>query len=374
MDAVQSQVPNRRTLSVSLRVKLLIVFFLLFTVIFAGAFYWFYNFAAARALDRLTADMFTLVDAGIYRINGDEFEALVREGQPNERGFSDDPRYIEQVNWLATIKNVDPRVGAAFTLIRSSEDPVVFPFVGTARVVLDPVPETPQFLNPDPQFAIVATEELLNGEWAGFRELFEGTRDKWVYGPYQDQYQEIQGYTSTISGYGVIRNSQGEAVGVMGIDYDANYFYAVRQSVLDAAVPAFIITYVVLFAAVWTIAYIITRPIAKLTRVAERIGVGDYNQDLSAMTGGFLHDEINKLADVFEFMVDKVREREEKLKAKVAELQIIVDTSKLDQQVSEIVDSDFFQDLQVKASSLRQRRAQGLPAASEPAPEDQPSS
>jgi methyl-accepting chemotaxis protein len=170
----------------------------------------------------------------------------------------------------------------------------------------------------------------------------------------------------------------------VGIDYNADYYYAVRRSVLDAAVPAFIITYVVLFAAVWVIAFVITRPIARLTRVAERIGMGDYNQDLSSMTAGFLHDEINKLADVFEFMVGKVREREEKLKQKVAELQIIVDTSKRDEQVSEIIDSDFFQDLQLKATSLRQRRtqshldfvaaaeAQSNSAASEPASEAQP--
>ncbi|MBC7810318.1 MAG: hypothetical protein H7175_04185, partial [Burkholderiales bacterium] len=105
----------------------------------------------------------------------------------------------------------------------------------------------------------------------------------------------------------------------------------------------------------------------------------------TSMTGGLLHDEINKLADVFEFMVEKVREREEKLIKKVAELQIIVDTGKLDEQVSEIVDSDFFQDLQVKASSLRQRRQQSSAAhaaaledlaspAPEPAPEDQAAS
>jgi HAMP domain-containing protein len=350
MDAVQTQTPTRRTITISLRVKLMIVFFLLFTVIFAAVFYWFYNFAAARANDRLVDDLYQLVDAGLFRINGDDFEALVREGQPNAAGYSDDPRYIEHVNWLATIKNVDTRSGT-YTMIRDPENPVAFPIVGSGNAVLDPeAASTPRFLDPD--YAIVLDEASLHGEFAGFRELFDGTRDKWTFGPYEDQ------YGGHISGYGAIHNSSGEVVGVMGIDYNADYYYAVRRSVADAAIPAFIITYVVLFAAVWTISFVITRPIARLTRVAERIGMGDYNQDLTSMTGGFLHDEINKLADVFEFMVGKVREREEKLKAKVAELQIIVDTSKRDQQVSEIIDSDFFQDLQVKASTLRQRRTQ----------------
>ncbi|MBC7812327.1 MAG: hypothetical protein H7175_14320 [Burkholderiales bacterium] len=375
--AVPTQMPTKRNITVSLRIKLLIAFFLLFTVIFSAVFYWFYNFAAARANDRLVEDLYTLVDAGLFRINGDEFEALVREGQPNAAGYSDDPRYIEQVTWLATIKNVDTRSGPS-TMIRDPENPTVFPIVGSANAVLRPdSASTPRFLNPD--YAIVLDDASLNGEFSGFRELFEGERDRWYFGPYEDQYGQW------ISGYGAIKNSNGDVVGVVGIDYNAAYYFAVRQSVADAAIPAFIITYVVLFAAVWTIAFVITRPIAKLTRVAERIGMGDYNQDLTSMTGGLLHDEINKLADMFEFMVEKVREREEKLIKKVAELQIIVDTGKLDEQVSEIVDSDFFQDLQVKASSLRQRRQQSSAAhaaaledlaspAPEPASEDKATS
>jgi hypothetical protein len=58
---------------------------------------------------------------------------------------------------------------------------------------------------------------------------------------------------------------------------------------------------------------------------------------------------------VFETMMDKVRQREEKLKQQVTELKIEIDQTKRQKQVSEIVDTDFFQDLVIKARKLRNR-------------------
>jgi hypothetical protein len=59
-------------------------------------------------------------------------------------------------------------------------------------------------------------------------------------------------------------------------------------------------------------------------------------------------------------MVDKVAQREKTLRARVQQLEIMVDRSKLDKQVKEIVESDFFQDLQSKvtgdARPLQKRR------------------
>ena len=52
-------------------------------------------------------------------------------------------------------------------------------------------------------------------------------------------------------------------------------------------------------------------------------------------------------------MVGKVAQREQKLKQQVAELQIMIDETKRQEQVSEIVDTDFFRDLQAKAQRIR---------------------
>jgi hypothetical protein len=49
--------------------------------------------------------------------------------------------------------------------------------------------------------------------------------------------------------------------------------------------------------------------------------------------------------------------REQSLKQQIQQLRIEIDEAKRQKQVSEIVDSDFFQDLQEKARSIRSRRA-----------------
>ena len=58
--------------------------------------------------------------------------------------------------------------------------------------------------------------------------------------------------------------------------------------------------------------------------------------------------------------------REQALRQEIEQLRIEIDESKRQKQVSEIVDSDFFQDLQSKARSLRTRTRQ--PGGTEPTP------
>jgi hypothetical protein len=54
-------------------------------------------------------------------------------------------------------------------------------------------------------------------------------------------------------------------------------------------------------------------------------------------------------------MVGKVYRREQTLRRQVEELRIEIDEVKRKKQVSEIVGTDFFQDLQAKARSMRRR-------------------
>jgi len=52
--------------------------------------------------------------------------------------------------------------------------------------------------------------------------------------------------------------------------------------------------------------------------------------------------------------------REQSLRQEIQQLRIEIDEAKRQQQVSEIVDTDFFQDLQVRARAMRGRRRQSL--------------
>lgn len=71
---------------------------------------------------------------------------------------------------------------------------------------------------------------------------------------------------------------------------------------------------------------------------------------------GKIKDEISQLAHDFAIMVGKVYMREQALRRQVQELKIEIDESKRSHQVSEIVETDFFKDLQARANNMRVRR------------------
>ncbi len=60
--------------------------------------------------------------------------------------------------------------------------------------------------------------------------------------------------------------------------------------------------------------------------------------------------------------------REQSLRQQIQQLRIEIDEAKRHQQVSEIVDSDFFQDLQQRSRALRQRARSGR-SAEDPGPD-----
>ena len=70
----------------------------------------------------------------------------------------------------------------------------------------------------------------------------------------------------------------------------------------------------------------------------------------------------------------QVRQRESVLKKQIRELQIEIDEAKKSRQVSEIVESDFFRDLQQKAESMRNRTKGASPAPQPSGPSSRPAS
>ncbi|MBD1856105.1 MULTISPECIES: histidine kinase [Leptolyngbya] len=64
-------------------------------------------------------------------------------------------------------------------------------------------------------------------------------------------------------------------------------------------------------------------------------------------------DELGQLARVFQSMTMQIKQREEKLKQQVEELKIEIDQSRLAQQVSQITQTEYFQELKQKVKQLR---------------------
>lgn len=104
------------------------------------------------------------------------------------------------------------------------------------------------------------------------------------------------------------------------------------------------------------VAQTISRPLLRLTGAAQNMQEGKLSVEqageLKATPGS---DEVTQLSQMFGQMAQEVIQREQLLRQQVRELQIMVDQSKRDAQVAEIVDSDFFQDLQERAREMRKR-------------------
>ncbi|AFZ44139.1 histidine kinase HAMP region domain protein [Halothece sp. PCC 7418] len=107
---------------------------------------------------------------------------------------------------------------------------------------------------------------------------------------------------------------------------------------------------------VYLLARQIAKPILTITTAAQDIENGKFILSGLKPIQSRL-DELGHLATVFEQMADKVYEREEKLQQRVTELRIEIDHKKKAKQVKEIVETDFFQDLENKAKSLRKRNS-----------------
>jgi len=99
----------------------------------------------------------------------------------------------------------------------------------------------------------------------------------------------------------------------------------------------------------------LARPILKITAAAAAIEQGNF-QAIALSTVMQRVDELGQLARVFNRMAQEIYGREKELKQKVKQLQIEIDEARRTKEVQDIVETDFFKELQQKARAIRQRR------------------
>lgn len=361
---------SRQPVFLSLRWKLLISFTIVFTIIFALAFYWFYTFATRQANARIQADLLDTLQGGSENIDAELLASVARDGIANEAGvawlaaseaeenetpdaaalreealanysdpvyFSDDPRYLALMGQLQQIHDIEPRAWPYLYVQGPQEGQITY--IADLWARYDPSKAVPfQFTK--------SSRRSLNG----LNELTLRLDENDQFVPYTDDWGQW------ISAYRPVLNANGASTGAIGIDFEASYVYEVQQGIRDRVWIAFGITYISIFVVVFLLARTLTRPIQRLTESAERLGEGDYSQDLAMVhSGGLTRDEIVTLADVFAIMTDKVYQREQTLRKQVEALRIEIDEGKRSKQVSEIAETDFFRDLQAKARDMRKR-------------------
>ena len=357
---------SAREMFISVRTKLMVGFSLIFTIVFAVAYYWFYTFATESAMQQITEDLVGTVKGAtesgilssndmIQTINGDELGALIVEVEPDSDGLTEDPRYWNQVNILCDIRRIEPRA-SLYSYIPGQEQGEIIFITSWGRCIS----------RTDDNYAFYKQSWITDNvgpNLAGMKEIVlqDDSPDGCAYGTpgciptiYSDD------FGAWVSAFAPIKNSQGEVVAALGVDFEAGYVREVQSQILRRIFIAFGITYGVLLFMVYTGAQLFAGPIAKLTEAAGHIGEANYGTGLEILeevqTSDRFPDEIGILQSVFKGMVNKVYQREQSLRKTVEELKIQIDETKRQKQVEEIVDSDFFQSLQEKAAKMREQQ------------------
>ena len=124
-----------------------------------------------------------------------------------------------------------------------------------------------------------------------------------------------------------------------------------------ALFPILIVSYSAMILFTIIVTYRTTVPLRTLADFTRRAADGKY--EFAPVLEGGIHDEVTRLTQDFNVMIGKVNQREETLKTEVAELRIIIDEQKRQEDVEEITGSDFFQDLQSRAKQMRDDYQQG---------------
>lgn len=100
------------------------------------------------------------------------------------------------------------------------------------------------------------------------------------------------------------------------------------------------------------------KAVASLTNAAAAIEQGQF--DRASLAGvAARDDELGRLARVFDRMAAEVASREKQLRKEVERLKVEIDEARKKEQVAEITETSYFQDLQQKAASLRRRMRKG---------------
>ena len=327
----------KKPIFLSLRAELLIGFSIVFAVVFAIAFIWFYNYTTQMALSRIKEDAVQTMKSAVAGVSIDEFVSLVKEVPAVESGYPNDIRYWNHVNWLGTVHNIEPRA-FLYTWVKDPNQAGYVYFVGSNGALEPPPRGGATYL-----YHYKASEAMLNGlQETTYRNNFK---------PYQDQWGA---WGLTI--YTPLKDRNGESVGGLGIDFKADYIATVQQGIRTNVFEAFAITYLSLFILIWFLSSQLTHPIVLLTRMSVHVGEGLYEQDFTSLSKGWVHDEINILASNFADMVGKVYQREKNLQRQVDILKIEIDENKRRLQVAEIIETEFFKELQIRAENMRARK------------------
>lgn len=207
----------------------------------------------------------------------------------NENGVESSP-YKAVAEKLLKIKEVDPSLAYVY-ILKKTETPSVFKFLidlHPCDVEIKLVPALPG--------------EVYDG--SSFPELLKAFDD-----PTVDRKIMADKWGVFLSGYAPIRDKNGNAIAVLGIDMTASDVYGAQKEVRARSAVALLFGLVLSIILGFFISARVTAPINKLVEGTRHISSGDLHYKVK--TGG--RDEISELADSFNKMAENLYKARHKL-------------------------------------------------------------
>lgn len=246
-----------------------------------------YEYVSTSKFNELRNKLMVITQTGALALEADMLARvpLNREGM-NTQEF----RIISRK--LNEIKKANPQIKYIYTMTRTEQEDVW-------QFVVDP--------NPTMQRNMPAWRTSYPGdrydvsEFPDMRKAFSG--------PSVDSSLSADDWGVALSGYAPIRDKEGKAVAILGVDVTADEVYLIRKQVHKRILLILLSGIIVSLAMGMLISKRITRPVGELVEGTRRIAKGDLHYSVKARGS----NEIRELAESFNQMAKGLAESRQKL-------------------------------------------------------------
>jgi HAMP domain-containing protein len=328
-----------KSVFLSIRFKVLIPLMVLLTGIFICTYSGSQYFLRTVIIRSMKQEAVYIRDAALLCLDPGMLRELTRDAQADpQTDWRLDDRYIELQECLL-YGNINYERASIFTYYKTGENTFAYGVDGW-QITYDSKIEDMIPFGEEMTLELVgdAVYGLLPDGWLGEKATEELSFDEETEVSYFDLASPIQ-------------DESGKTVGGVIVVVDANEFIENVDTLSIVLVLIFIFIYLLITFIVLWITGSATSQLRTLNAAALRVAEGDYSP--VKVKKQVVSDEVANLAGVFNTMLEKVHGREQVLKQRVAELEIVIDSGKREKQVQEIVDSEFFQDLAARAARIR---------------------
>jgi diguanylate cyclase (GGDEF)-like protein/PAS domain S-box-containing protein len=289
---------------ISLRIKWLVGL----AALLGGVFFITYQkhsaFVVAEAKERLQRDMQNTLQGAAAGIDVGELMLLYKQGKANEQGFSDDPRYQSQLQWLNRVYQVES-TARLYTYVpadsknyrhrgtSAEQDRVIFLVDLWAKHDREKAAKFLESYAANPGML----KSLETGKLVQRSQPYSHHGRRWI------------------SAHAPIKNEAGEVVAGIGIEVPWQEVQQIQRSHEQSLLVTFALGYVGMLAIAYVPIHVLTQRLVKLKQVATSIGRGNYDRHLHSLGRSKIPDELHLLAQVFQKMAGQVTQREKFLKA-----------------------------------------------------------